>query len=46
MYILCAYRKTYDIYPNVYIIGLYNTLDEASKVQEDKCKKITKAGHK
>ena len=42
MYILCAYKKSFDTYPNVYIIGLYDTLEEVSKIQEEKCKKITK----
>ena len=43
MYLLCAYKtNTYSKFPKTYIIGIYNTLEEASEYQEKLCGKKEK----
>tara|TARA_B100000214_G_scaffold340121_1_gene286384 strand:+ start:255 stop:539 length:285 start_codon:yes stop_codon:yes gene_type:complete len=45
MFLLCGYRRnTYESFPKVYILGIYETLNIASKCQEELCGKITKSG--
>ena len=46
MYLLCAYKtNTYDNYPKVVIIGIYETIEKASEYQEKLCGKISKIGN-
>ncbi len=42
MYILCGYYQSFEELPPVKIIGIYETLDEATDVQEAKCGRIKK----
>ena len=45
LYLLCAYRTSFDEYPPVYIIGLYESIDEAECAQDTECGRTRNKGN-
>jgi hypothetical protein len=42
MFLLCGYRPDTSLVANVYIFGLYETLEDAQAVQKKDCGQISK----
>ena len=45
LYILSAYKITYNDYPDVFIIGIYQSFKTCSRMQKILCGKIKQSGN-